>query len=512
LQFESRLGAAESALACAEAHLEVTAATEGAPLATFSASQIAHHARAIRVYLAVQRSEPDLAIELARAALEALPKETAQEPRVVRGAVTLGLGIGHFQLGQTEAAYRALQRALPLNRRDGNRYAALSCIYYLMRIDRLQGALGQALSTGREGLLWAAQWSSAGGRRRPLARVSAHIRHTMALVHYERDELEEAARHLGPSTEYYALVGSRYQVRGYALLVDLHHAMGAIEDARESLDRLVQTVGAAGFSLPDTPVEAMIARRRLLLSRADAGPDDLLAGAIRWAEALDLDWGDTLTYKREYELLTLAQVRVVQGRAAEALPLLARLVAGARDAAREGQLVAYLAFQAIAHHACGQVDAAQDALSRALALGEPEGYVRTFVDHGAPMVDLLRQARERGAPSSYVDRLLAAMPGETMDDGRRTETKAPSSVAGGPSSTPGPSSPSELSSALVEPLNDRELQVLRLLAAGLSDRQIGEELYLSVNTVKWYNRQIYGKLGVGRRGQAVARARELGLL
>jgi tetratricopeptide (TPR) repeat protein len=320
--------------------------------------------------MAVQRGEPDLVIERAHAALEALPEVAADEPPVVRGAVTLGLGIGHFHLGQTEAAYQALQSALPLNVRDGNRYAALSCIYYLMRINLLSGALGQALDNGRQGLLWVEQWSSTGARRRPLARVSAHIRQTMARVHYERDELDEAARHIRPSTEYYELVGSRFQVQGYALLGDLHRALGEIEAARECLDKLVQTVRAAGFSLLDTPVAAMIARQRLLLSRADSSLNDLLAGAVRWAETVDLESGDKLTHNREYELLTLAQVRVAQCRAAEILPLLERLVAAARGApagpaARTGQLIACLALQAVAHHQCGQTDAAQDALRRA---------------------------------------------------------------------------------------------------------------------------------------------------
>jgi LuxR family maltose regulon positive regulatory protein len=508
LQFEYQLEAAEAALACAEAHMDARMASARAPSAAFSTAQIAHHARAVRVYMAVQRGEPDRVIELASAALKALSREAVDELLVVRGAVTLGLGMGHFQLGQIEAAYRALQSALSPNQRCGNRYAVVSCIYYLMRIDLLSGALGQALANGRQGLLWIKGWSEAQGQRRPLARVSAHIHQTMALVHYERNELDEAARHIRPSTEYYELVGSRFQVQGYALLGDLLRALGEIEAAREYVDKLVQTVREKGFSLPDTPVTAMIARQRLLLSRADPSLEDLIADAVRWAETVDMKWVDKLTHNREYELLTMAQVRVAQCRAADILPLLERLVAAASRTEREGQLIAVLALQAVAHHACGQIDAAQHALSRALVLGEPEGYVRTFVDYGAPMADLLGQARARGIAVDYVDRLLSAMPGETKDEGRETETEDSSSVAhtnvGRPSSPHG--------RVWFEPFNDREMQVLRLIAAGLTDRQIAEELYLSINTVKWHNRQIYAKLAVGRRGQAVARAQELGLL
>jgi LuxR family maltose regulon positive regulatory protein len=508
LQFEYQLEAAESALACAEAHLDSTLPTARSPSAAFSASQIAHHARAVRVYMAVQRGESDRVIELARDALKALPEEAEEEPCVVRGAVTLGLGIGHFQLGQTEAAYRALQSALPLNQRCGNRYAALSCIYYLMRIDRLHGALGRALANGRKGLRWIEQWSGAGGQRRPLARVLAHIRQTMALVHYERDELDEAARHIHPSTEYYELVGSRYQVQGYALLVDLHQALGEVETARECLNKLERTILTTGFSLPNTPVEAMIARRSLLLSRTDSSLDDLLAGAARWAETVGLESDGKLTYRREYELLTLAQVRIAQGRAAEVLPLLERLVAAARGAgargvpagttARKGQLIAFLALLAVAHHSCGQTAAAQDALSRALVLGEPEGYVRTFVDQGPPMARLLYDAVTRGIAGhggvvQYARRLLAAFPSVEPEQATPAHT---------------PASPQEL----VEPLSERELEVLQLVALGLTNPEIAARLFLSLNTVKAHARNIYGKFGVHNRTQAVARARALGLL
>ena len=512
LQFEYQLEAAESALACVEAHLDAMVATEASPAdaspsSAFSTSQIAHHVRAIRVYLAVQRGQPDRAVERARTALKALSEDAVDEPPVVRGAVTLGLGIGHFQLGQAEAAYRVLQSALPLNQRDGNRYAALSCIYYLMRIDRLHGALGRALAHGREGLLWIEQWSEAEGQRAPLARVSAHIRQTMARVHYERDELDEAARHIRPSTEYYELVGSRFQVQGYALLCDLLRALGEIEGAREYLDKLERTVLTNGFSLPDTPVEAMIARRRLLLSRADARLGDLLAGAVRWAETVGLEWDDPLTHNREYELLTLAQVRVAQGRAAEVLSLLERLVAAARGApggtaARTGQLIAVLALQAMAHQACGQIDAAQNALSRALALGEPEGYVRTFIDHGVPMARLLYEAATRDiagrdTAAQYARRLLSAFPAAEPER----------SVQAHPQS-----STHKLVEPLVEPLSERELEVLELIAEGLTNPEIASRLFLSLNTVKAHAHHIYGKLDVHNRTQAVSRARALGLL
>jgi LuxR family maltose regulon positive regulatory protein len=260
-----------------------------------------------------------------------------------------------------------------------------------------------------------------------------------------------------------------------------------------------------GLVLLDVPLATQIADLRLLLGQFRPELNDLLVQAVQWADESGLRPDDAFRYEQEYDYLTLARVRIAQGRAEEVLPLLDRLVAAARDAGRKGQLIAYLALQAVAHHACGRTGEALSALSRALALGEPEGYVRTFLDLGPPMGELLRKTLARGVAVDYVGKLLAAMEGTTKDDGRTTDgkleaTEEPPSFVLRPSSPP------------VEPLNDRELQILRLLAAGLSDREIAQELYLSINTVKWYNRQLYGKLGVRRRDPAVARALELGIL
>jgi LuxR family maltose regulon positive regulatory protein len=132
-----------------------------------------------------------------------------------------------------------------------------------------------------------------------------------------------------------------------------------------------------------------------------------------------------------------------------------------------------------------------EALEDALCLSEPEGYTRTYADRGAPMAQLLAQAAARGIMPDYTAKLLAAFEGGTKDE-RQATGIAPSS--------------------LIEPLSPRELEVLQLIAQGLSNREIGERLFLALTTVKGHNRRIYGKLQVQRRTEAVARARELGLL
>jgi LuxR family maltose regulon positive regulatory protein len=143
--------------------------------------------------------------------------------------------------------------------------------------------------------------------------------------------------------------------------------------------------------------------------------------------------------------------------------------------------------------AVGRAGDALATLGRALALSEPEGYARTYLDEGAPMARLLYQAAERGVAVDYAGRLLAAFAAE----------KLPHEVTGEPAASPSPP---------VEPLSERELEVLRLIAEGLANREIAERLYISLSTVKSHAASIYGKLDVHKRTEAVARAHMWGIL
>jgi LuxR family maltose regulon positive regulatory protein len=415
-----------------------------------------------------------------------------------------------------EAAYQSLQSALPLNQRTGNRYGALSCIHHLIYVDLARGALNQAQANGEKGLFWIEEWSRSEGRTRRPARMLAHSRWQMGRVQYERNDLDQAAVNLKKATEYYELVGSWWRVQGYARLVDLHQALGDVATALSYLRKLQHISLTLGLSLPDIPLDATIAERSLLLSHIRQDLGDLFAEAVTWAETSGLGPRDEFHYGQEYEYLTLARVLIAQNQAGKAIPLLDRLIAAAEGAVRNGDLIAYLSLQAVAHHTQGKTDAALTYLSRAVVLGEPEGYVRTFVDMGPAMRDLLQTlSRQPSAVSqSYLDRLLGAFGDMPMDERPKTKPPASSLVPGPPSPVlrRPPSEPRGGAEGLVEPFSDREMQILRLLAARRSYREMAEELYLSLNTIKWYAKNIYGKLGVHKRAEAVSRARELGLL
>ncbi len=173
---------------------------------------------------------------------------------------------------------------------------------------------------------------------------------------------------------------------------------------------------------------------------------------------------------------------------------------------RTGSVIEILVLQALAHQVQGDIPAALVPLERALTLAEPEGYVRMFVDEGPPMAVLLAKAprtcaettsrRLTNVPLAYIERLLALLRGERVQE----------SISPAAPSAPAPAQP------LLDPLTERELEVLRLIAAGLSNRNIAARLVLALSTVKSYVNTIYGKLQVESRTQAVARARALHLL
>ena len=221
------------------------------------------------------------------------------------------------------------------------------------------------------------------------------------------------------------------------------------------------------------------ARQRGLM---DKSPADLIADAGRNALLNEI-------FQSEYlNLIRLALAQHQPARAIEMITLLQTLV---EKRGHQRRIIELSALKALALHQNGEVDQALQALGQALSLGEPEGYQRTFVDEGEPMARLLYIAVDRGISPAYAGRLLAVLAQESQV----RETSPPPSDGD-----------------LIEPLSARELEVLALLSEGLTNGEIAGRLYISLSTVKGHTANIFGKLGVNNRTQAVARARTLGLL
>jgi len=282
-------------------------------------------------------------------------------------------------------------------------------------------------------------------------------------------------------------------IQGYLALARLRQTQGDRAAATRLLAELMQRGRQRGL------LGAVIARIAAAQAELALAQGDRVA-AVRWASEAGVTLAEVGQYSHEAEQLTLARLWIAQGRddlggpeLRDALALLAQLRASAEQQGRVDSLITIDILRALALAAQGDRPAALEVLECALRAGAPEGYVRRFLDEGAPLAALLRQIQSSTAAPDYVAMLLAAFP--------RTEAgESPHSVH------------SPQSSALVEPLSGRELEVLRLLAAGRGTSAIAEELIISEGTVKRHISNIMGKLDVHSRIEAVARAHSLGLV
>lgn len=270
---------------------------------------------------------------------------------------------------------------------------------------------------------------------------------------------------------------------GYSTLARVYQVQGDMERATDTMQEAMQW--APRLASESTPqvwgpeqVGALQAQLWLMQGNLDA--------ASRWAHESGLSVEDEPGHRRLTMHLTLARLHIMQGRSDIVLPLLERLDQQAEAQGRVKDAIEIKAVQAVAQQAQGDIEQAVATMERALTIAEPEGYIRTFVDEGEPMAKLLSRAASQGIAPQYVAKLLAAFDGATE-----------------------PVSPA--SQPLLEPLSEREIEVLRLITAGLSNQEIADELVVGVSTVKKHINNIYGKLGAHSRTQAIALVRDLDL-
>jgi LuxR family maltose regulon positive regulatory protein len=435
---------------------------------------------ALQAYVASVQGDVPRTISLCRQASESLP----EEKWFSRSFVALSLGIAYYASGQPAAASEALGEAIALSRTTGPSHLMLTAMMELGHVQEMAGSLHQAAQTFREAL------ELAPGRDvRPLP-VAGMAYVGLAQVQYEWNDLDGALRSAREGIELTALGGfTSALLSGYARLVEVSLARGDMKSASQALEKAERL--AQQHHYPH--MAGVLAKLQIRFWIAQGN----LAAASQWLREHRSSPGDEFDLSQEAEQLAVARVLLAQNHPARALASLSRLREQAEQAGRMRSLIQILTLKARAFQLQGDSERALSALERALSLAEPEGYVRTFVDEGQPMAGLLsqiltaqrkaRRAVSQGIAPNYISQLLAAF-----------GTSAP------------PASPA--TQALVEPLTGRELDVLRLIAAGLSNQEIAQELVIALSTVKSHINHIYGKLDAKSRTQAAAKAQALDLL
>ena len=432
----------------------------------------------VRANMAYLAGDYRTTIEQAERALELLPAGNS----FTRGGAMHALGGAHLLHGELTAAERELIEARRLSEQGGSYFDTLYSINILAAVRLAQGRLGDAEKLLREVIALV-------GERPILHKGRAliglgEIRRLRNDLAGAEEEMQQGFR-LGEQLDQ-----EPYLAAGYAGFARLLAELERRAEAEQVLDKAEGAAPRLGNPFAAGYIAAMRVRLRLLWQ-------GITQDVAHWADQAAV-LPDLYSYQREFEALTLARIRVAQARAAEALRLLDTLLPEAQAAGRVAGAIEMLVLTAWARQELGDMAGAVAALQSALSLAEPEGCLRPFVTDGSVLLPLLRRALAATHNPAFIQRILAALPAGT----------APVSAPERPVANFVAPDQSEL----VEPLSERELEVLRLIAAGLKNREIAGRLVIEESTVKRHLTNIYGKLGATSRTQALARARALGLL
>jgi LuxR family maltose regulon positive regulatory protein len=464
-------------------HVEQLLTKPAADLVVVDRDELARVPAAVEMYraaLALIGANPTRAIERAQRAIEA----AVDGDDLVVGAAAALSGLASWSTGDIAAAHASYARSIPALTRAGHLADVLGCSIATADMELRLGRLRDAERTFTHALELAETNTPEGAS---VMRGTADMLVGLARTAWYRNDLAAASEHLRRSDELgeaASLPQNPYRWR--VGMARLRAAEGDLSAALELLDE-AERVYVGDYSPNVQPVAA--SRARVLAARGD------LDEARAWARQHEVTADDELSYFREYEHITLARVLLAEHaatRSGEALPaamaLLDRLLAAATDGGRTGTVIEVEVLRAVAHEASGAHGAALEALDHAVRLAETDGWVRVFVDSATSVAGLLREIAATQPASGYAWVLLAAVP------------------ATAPVPQPG------RGAELVDPLSDRELDVLRLLGSDLDGPAIARHLVVSLNTVRTHTKHIYTKLGVNNRRGAITKAHQLGLL
>lgn len=446
-------------------------------------------AAALHAMLAARRGDPAGAVVLAEQALDLIPSHAAQ-----RCDAYYALGLARQQQGKLDAAFQAYETATQLSQNANERFLAVAAQYHTARVLMAQGSVQRAADLYQHVLRGAAPSQ----KEQPVLGL-AHVGYGEVL--YQWNDLAEAARHVDAGLAMSPRRDPTYTdgpFHRFSILARIRQAAGDREGTLAAVEQAREMAQQTGLALDMERAAALEALVRLRLGE--------LAAAAPWAEHYARTQTETerYSYLHEFETLVFVRTLLAHNQIGQALALLTQWLPVVQDAQRQSTLIELTMLYALALREDGQTEIAMRMLAHALALAEPEGYVRLFVDEGEkmraamgdllPWLDTRSDAEAFRALPAYARKLLHALDQAFPAPAERATvsplTKQP----------------------LLDPLTNRELEILRLLEPGFTNAAIAEQLMISVSTVKTHLKRIYGKLSVKSRTQAVSQARELHLL
>ena len=423
-------------------------------------------------------------VTYARQVLDLVP----EDDHILRGGAAALLGLASWTIGDLDAAYQSYADGMAYLQKEGNVADAIGGGIVLADIRMVQGRLHDAMRIYKRGLQLAVEHGT------PALRGTADMYVGISEIERERNDLSAATQHLLRSKEQGEHTGfPQNPYRWRVAMARIRHTQGELDDALGLLDD-AERVYMSDFSPNVRPIAAWKARAWVAQGK--------LGEALGWASNQGLSAEDELSYLHEFEHITLVRILLARYRRdhtdnaiREAIGLMERLLKAAEEGGRKGSVIEILILQALACHAQGDISAALIPLQQALTLAEPEGYIRMFLDEGTPMSQLLHEVAAHGIMPDYTGKLLSAFEtDEQMNTGEVSLLTIPTSQT------------------LIEPLSQRELEVLRLFKTELSGPEIANQLVIALSTVRTHTESIYRKLNVNNRRAAVKRANELGLI
>lgn len=425
-------------------------------------------------YIAIFQGRIPQAIQLAHQAIAELPLED----RFLRSTANWIVNLEYVISGEREAVPQSLEPVIQMSQAIGNLTLAVMATCNLADTYLSLGKLDLAEETYQRALDLAVDSQ---GNRLP---VSGIAQTRLAEVWRERNDLHRAEEVIKEGIRILESWNELGTIAATLSLAQIRQERGDAQEANALIAKAAYLAAHFDATTIDDRMAALI-QLRLRLAQGD------LSFVRTWLESAVSPGADTGAYESLFfqrEQILRARALIVVNRPSEAIPLLEPLVAILEREGRKRRLAEVLALTALAYHAMGELDRAMRVIGQAISLSEAGGFVRTIVGEGEAMQALLLQAERRGIHPGYTRYLLEAF---AFVPAEKTSPEGPS---------------------LPEALSQRELDVLNLLAMGMTNREIAERLFISLRTVKFHTGNIFSKLGVRNRTQAVARARELGLL